>query len=36
MEYVLNTENLCKHYRSFHALDHLNMHVPDGATYRLI
>ena len=33
MDYVLKTNNLCKQYRSFKALDGLTMNVPKGAIY---
>lgn len=36
MEYVLKTENLCKHYKHFKALDGLSMHVPKGAIYGFV
>lgn len=36
MEYVLETNQLCKHYGRFKALDRLDMHVPKGAIYGLV
>jgi len=36
MEYVLETNNLCKSYRHFKALNGLTMHVPKGAIYGLV
>ena len=33
MDYVLQTQELCKSYRSFKALDHLQMHIPKGSIY---
>lgn len=36
MEYVLTTQNLCKSYRKFQALDHFTMHVPKGAIYGFV
>ncbi len=36
MEYVLQTNSLCKQYRSFRALDNLTMHVPKGSIYGLV
>lgn len=36
MEYVLQTENLCKHYRRFKALDGFAMNVPKGAIYGFV
>ncbi len=33
MEYVLETNGLCKRYRGFTALNGLNMHIPKGAIY---
>lgn len=36
MEYVLETNGLCKSYRSFKALDGLTMHLPKGAIYGFI
>ncbi len=36
MEYVLQTNSLCKQYRSFRALDHLTMHVPKGSIYGFV
>lgn len=35
MEYVLETNGLCKHYRDFTALHGLNMHIPKGSIYGL-
>lgn len=36
MEYVLETNKLCKHYRRFKALDSLTMRVPKGSIYGLV
>lgn len=36
MEYVLETNNLEKRYRTFKALNNLNMHVKKGAIYGLV
>ena len=36
MEYILETQGLCKHYRGFRALDGVNMHIPRGAIYGLV
>lgn len=36
MEYVLETNSLCKSYRNFKALNGLTMHVPKGAIYGLV
>ncbi len=36
MDYVLQTKDLCKHYRNFKALDGLTMHVPKGAIYGFV
>ena len=36
MEYVLKTNNLCKHYRNFKALNGLSMNVPKGAIYGFV
>ena len=36
MDYVLQTQELCKSYRSFKALDHLQMHIPKGSIYGMI
>ena len=36
MEYVLKTNNLCKHYRKFKALDKLTMSVPKGSIYGFV
>lgn len=36
MEYVLKTENLCKSYWRFKALDCLSMNVPEGAIYGFV
>lgn len=36
MEYVLKTNNLSKHYRSFSALKGLSMSVPKGAIYGFV
>ena len=36
MEYVLTTQGLSKHYRSFKALDNLTMNVPKGSIYGFV
>lgn len=36
MEYVLETNALCKRYRDFSALRGLNMHIPKGAIYGFV
>ena len=36
MEYVLTTQGLSKHYKSFKALDNLTMHVPKGGIYGFV
>ena len=36
MEYVLETNALCKRYRDFSALSGLNMHIPKGAIYGFV
>lgn len=36
MEYVLQTNALCKHYRSFKALNSLSMNIPKGAIYGFV
>lgn len=36
MEYVLETQALCKNYKKTKVLDHLNMHVPKGEIYGFI
>ncbi len=36
MEYVLQTNQLCKYYRHFKALNGLTMHVPRGAIYGFV
>ncbi len=36
MDYVLKTNDLCKFYRRFHALDGVTMHVPKGAIYGFV
>lgn len=36
MEYVLHTEHLSKHYKTFKALDDLSMHVERGAIYGFV
>lgn len=35
-QYILETDRLCKHYRSFKALNDLTMHVPKGAIYGFV
>ena len=36
MEYVLETNGLCKRYRDFAALNGLDMHIPRGAIYGVV
>ncbi len=36
MEYILKTNELCKTYKNFHALNGLTMNVPKGAIYGFI
>lgn len=36
MDYVLKTNNLCKHYRHFKALNGLTMNVPKGSIYGFV
>ena len=36
MEYVLETNGLCKRYRDFAALDGLDMHIPKGSIYGFV
>ena len=36
MDYVLKTNDLCKHYKSFKALDGLTMNVPKGSIYGFV
>lgn len=36
MEYVLKTNELCKKYRNFKALDGVTMHIPKGAIYGFV
>lgn len=36
MEYVLKTNNICKHYKKFKALDGLTMNVPKGSIYGFV
>lgn len=36
MEYVLQTNALCKQYRNFQALHNLTMHVPKGSIYGFV
>ncbi len=36
MEYVLQTNALCKHYRSFKALNSLSMNIPKGSIYGFV
>ena len=36
MDYVLETQALCKTYKHYKALDHLDMHVPKGAIYGFV
>lgn len=36
MDYVLKTNNLCKYYRRFHALNGVTMNVPKGSIYGFV
>ena len=36
MEYCLETNGLCKHYKNFKALDGLSIHIPKGAIYGFV
>ncbi len=36
MDYVLRTNNICKHYKNFKALDGLMMNVPKGSIYGFV
>ena len=36
MEYVLETNSLCKYYRNFKALNNFSMHVPKGSIYGFV
>lgn len=36
MEYILKTQNLCKYYRHFKALNGLTMNVPKGSIYGFV
>ena len=36
MEYVLETDALCKRYRDFTALNRLDMHIPKGSIYGFV
>ena len=36
MEYVLETNGLCKRYRDFTALNRLDMHIPKGSIYGFV
>ncbi len=36
MQYILETQSLCKHYKNNKALHDLNMHVPKGAIYGFV
>lgn len=36
MEYILQTDHLCKYYRRFKAIDSLTMHVPKGSIYGFV
>ena len=36
MDYVLQTNALCKRYGQFKALDGLTMHIPKGAIYGFV
>ncbi len=36
MDYVLKTNELCKHYRHFKALNEVSMHIPKGAIYGFV
>lgn len=36
MEYVLNTENLCKQYSKYLAVDNVSLHIKRGEIYGFI
>lgn len=36
MEYVLRTDNICKHYRKTNALNNVTMNVPKGSIYGFV
>lgn len=36
MEYILKTDNICKHYHNFVALNNVSINVPKGAIYGLV
>ena len=36
MEYIFKTNNLCKNYRQFKALDNVNMAIPKGSIYGFV
>ena len=36
MDYILQTNDLCKHYHDFKAIDRLNMNIPKGSIYGLV
>ena len=36
MDYILETDRLCKRYRNFTALNGLDMHIPRGAIYGFV
>lgn len=36
MDYILKTEELCKSYRGFKALNGLSMNVPKGSIYGFV
>lgn len=36
MEYVLETNSLCKYYKHFKAINNLSMHVPKGSIYGFV
>ena len=36
MDYILTTDNLCKSYKHFNALNSLSMHIPKGSIYGFV
>lgn len=36
MDYILETEQLCKKYKNFDALNNVSVHIPKGAIYGLV
>ncbi|MDD6305746.1 MAG: ATP-binding cassette domain-containing protein, partial [Clostridiales bacterium] len=36
MDYVMETKNLTKQYKSVTVVDHVNLHVPEGKIYGLL